>query len=38
MRKKLVCFLAAVFAAALLASPVLAGHPSKAGSTIVAKS
>jgi hypothetical protein len=37
MRKKLVCFLAAVFAAALLASPVLAGHPAKAGSTIVAK-
>jgi hypothetical protein len=37
MKKKLVCFLAAIFAAALLASPVLAGHPSKAGSTIVAK-
>jgi hypothetical protein len=41
MRKKLVCPLAAVFAAAVLASPVLASpvlaaHGGKAGSTIIA--
>jgi hypothetical protein len=35
MRKKLACSLVAVFAAALLASPVLAAH-GKAGSTIIA--
>jgi hypothetical protein len=36
MRKKLACFLVAAFAAAVLASPVLAAHGGKAGSTIVA--
>jgi hypothetical protein len=36
MRKKLVCPLVGVFAAAVLASPVLAAHGGKAGSTIIA--
>jgi hypothetical protein len=35
MRKKLVCLLVAVFAAAVLASPVLA-HSGRSGSTIIA--
>jgi hypothetical protein len=36
MRKKLACLLVAMFAAAVLASPVLAAHGGKAGSTIIA--
>jgi hypothetical protein len=40
MRKKLVCFLAATFAAALLATPLLAAHSNRgdarSGSTIIA--
>jgi hypothetical protein len=36
MTKKLARFRAAAFAAAVLASPVLAAHGGKAGSTIVA--
>jgi len=36
MRKKLVCSLVAMVAAAVLASPVLAAHGGKAGSTIIA--
>jgi hypothetical protein len=36
MRKKLVCLLVAVFAAAVLASPVLAAHGGRSGSTIIA--
>jgi hypothetical protein len=38
MRKKLACLLVAAFAAAVLASPVLASahHANKAGSTIIA--
>jgi len=36
MRKKLVCFVVAVFAATVLASPVPAAHGGKAGSTIIA--
>jgi hypothetical protein len=35
MRKKLACLLVAVFAAAVLASPVLAAH-GRSGSTIIA--
>jgi hypothetical protein len=36
MRKKLACLLVAVFAAAVLASPVLAAHGGRSGSTIIA--
>jgi hypothetical protein len=36
MRKRVGCVLVAAFAAAVLASPVLAAHEGKAGSTIVA--
>jgi hypothetical protein len=36
MWKKLGCSLVAVFAAVVLASPVLAAHGGKAGSTIIA--
>jgi hypothetical protein len=35
MRKKLACLVVAVFAAAILASPVLAAH-GRSGSTIIA--